>query len=101
METQDSRAHPLARRFRRRRRRAIVFEATLIVVMVATVWASSASGTWSWWYVLPILFVLLFGAVFHLYAVVAFDLDETDQPVTGRDADQFALWKLDGHERGE
>jgi len=47
------------------------------------------------------LFVLLFGAVFHLYAVVAFDLDETDQPVTGRDADQFALWKLDGHGRGE
>ena len=99
METNDSWGHPLSSRSRRRRPLAIMFEAALIVVISATVLASSVSGT-SWWYVLPISFALLFGAVFHLYAVVGFNLDETCQPITGRDADQFALWKLDRHRRG-
>ncbi len=54
--------------------------------MAATIGASTVDGTWSWWYVLPISIVAVFGVLFHLCAVAAVNLDDTDQPITGRDA---------------
>lgn len=90
-------AHPLARQFRRHRRLAISLEVAVLAAMVVTIWASVATGSWSWWHVLPIAVIVLLCALFHLYVVVGFSLDENDQPITGRDADQFALWKMDSH----
>jgi membrane protein YdbS with pleckstrin-like domain len=98
MET-SSMAHPLARQFGRDRRLVISLEVALFAAMVATIWATVVTGGWSWWHVLPIAVIVLLGAVVHLYAVVGFTLDEHDHPITGRDADQFALWKLDSHKR--
>ncbi len=97
MQTQHGAAHPLAGGNRRQRRQAILFEAALIAVTVPTVAASAMGDTWSWWYVLPISIVAVLGVVFHLLAVSAFNLDDTNHPITGRDADQFARWKLDRH----
>jgi membrane protein YdbS with pleckstrin-like domain len=101
MQTEQGAAHPLAGGNRRQRRLAILFEAVLIVVMAATVGTSALSDTWSWWYVLPISIVAVLGVVFQLLAVSAFNLDDTYQPITGRDADQFARWKLDQHSHRE
>lgn len=100
-EVGNALGHPFAGKFRRYRRLAIMFEAVLLVILVSTIGMSLTNGIWSWWYLLPIVFVLLLGAVFHVYAVGPFNLDEADQPITGRDADQFALWKLDQHGRRE
>lgn len=68
-------------------------------MVVVTIWTTVTTGGWSWWHVLAIAVIVLLGAVVHLYVVVGFTLDDNDQPISGRDADQFALWKLDSHQR--
>jgi hypothetical protein len=58
-------------------------------MVVVTIWATVTTGGWSWWHVLAIAVIVLLGAVVHLYVVVGFTLDDNDQPISGRDADQF------------
>ena len=63
---------------------AVAFATILLLVL----------GAWSWWNLAAVVFIVGLTALLHVYTVDGFSIDEHGQPITGRDADEFARWKM-------